>query len=89
MEDLASAFIKEGSIKYNPSLLEQRIFVYPWESARDDLYKTFNLRLSEEYALKLDYVAMRLKLSKHSICMNVVKKEIDKLLEDVFKSVAT
>lgn len=89
LDDLASAFIREGSIESNRSLpvSEKKIHVYPWENARDDVYKTFNLRLPEELAVKLEYVAMTLRLSKHSVCLNAVKTEIEKLLEKVFKSI--
>lgn len=81
-DDLALAFIKEGALD-KPKHQAEKIHVYPWEDARDDVYKTFNLRLPEEYALKLDYIAMKLKSSKHAICMNVVKNEIDRLLSEV------
>lgn len=87
LEDLASAFIKAGTIEGNRTLPEKNTYVYPWENARDDVYKTFNLRLPEELAVKLEYIAMSLRLSKHSVCMNAVKTEIEKLLEKVCKSV--
>jgi hypothetical protein len=86
-DDRASSFIKEGSIEKTFFPAEKKVNLFPWENARDDVYKTFNLRLPEAYAVKLDYVAMRLNISKHSVCMSVVKKEIDKLLDDVFKSI--
>ena len=89
LDDLASAFIKDGSIEKTSLSSEKIVNVYPWENARDDVYKTFNLRLPEEYAVKLDYLAMRLNISKHSVCMNVVKNEINKLLEGVLNRVDT
>lgn len=89
LDDLASAFVKDGSVEKTTLSIEKIVNVYPWENARDDVYKMFNLRLPEEYAVKLDYLAMRLNISKHSVCLNVVKKEINKLLEDVLKRVDT
>jgi len=81
-DELALAFIKEGALDKAKQHVE-KIHVYPWEEARDDVFKTFNLRLPEEYSVKLDYLSMKLKTSKHSICMTVVKKEIDRLLSEV------
>jgi hypothetical protein len=83
LDDLAKAFVKDGTLETEATSETKTVRIYPWEAARDDVYKTFNLRLPEEYSAKLDYVAMKLKTSKHSICMNVVKKEIDRLLSEV------
>lgn len=82
--ELAEIFISEGNIggEIKEGVKISSIVVFPWEDARDDVYKTFNLRLPEEYAVKLDYLAMKLKTSKHAICMRVVKNEIDHLLEE-------
>lgn len=87
LEDLSATFIKEGSFVNRHQTEEKKIHIYPWEEARDDVYKTFNLRLPEEYAIKLDYVAMKTKRSKHAICMDVVKKEVDRILDAVIKKV--
>lgn len=83
LENMAASFIKEGTYIKTDSSSEQTVKVFPWEGARDDVYKTFNLRLPEEYAMKLDYVAMKYKKSKHAVCMSVVKAEIDRLLKEV------
>ena len=83
LDDLAKSFVKDGAIETKATSEIKEVRIYPWEAAREDVYKTFNLRLTEEYATKLDYIAMKLKTSKHSICMNVVKKEIDRLLSEV------
>lgn len=87
LEDLATTFIKEGSFTSRHQTEEKKVHIYPWEEARDDVYKMFNLRLPEEYAIKLEYVAMKTKRSKHAICMNVVKKEVDRILDAVIKQV--
>ena len=76
---LSKSFVKDGAL-FEPTNETKTIIIYPWENARDDMQKTFNLRLSEEYAIKLDYIAMQTKSSKHSICMKVIKEEIDRLL---------
>jgi hypothetical protein len=81
-DELALAFIKEGAFENTKQQVE-KIHVYPWEEARDDVFKTFNLRLPEEYSVKLDYLSMKIKSSKHSICMNIIKKEIDRQLAEV------
>lgn len=81
-DELVLAFIKEGALD-NAKQQVEKIHVYPWEEARDDVFKTFNLRLPEAYAVKLDYLSMKIKSSKHSICMNIIKKEIDRLLAEV------
>lgn len=81
-DELALAFIKEGALDKVKQQAE-KTYVYPWEEARDDVFKTFNLRLPEEYSVKLEYLSMKIKSSKHSICMNIIKKEIDRLLAEV------
>jgi hypothetical protein len=82
-DELALAFIKEGSLDNTKQQVKKLIHHFPWENARDDVFKTFNLRLPEEYAVKLDYLSMKIKSSKHAICMNIVKKEIDRLLTEL------
>jgi hypothetical protein len=55
---------------------------YPWEKAREDVLKTFNLRLPEEYALKLEFLSERTGSSKHEICIAAVRREIDQLIKE-------
>jgi len=61
---------------------EKKEEVFPWEepNVRDDVVKIFNLRLSEKYYKKLEYLSKMRKESKHSICMSILLPEIDKLL---------
>lgn len=56
---------------------------FPWENpnVREDVMKIINVRLSEPYALKLDYLAKGMRISMHKICVKAVIAEIDKLLE--------
>ena len=51
---------------------------YPWESSnvRDDVYKTFNIRLKESDYLKLKYIADQSKESMHSICIDPIEESI-------------
>lgn len=67
-------------VKIENQKIEKEIF--PWEhpNIRSDVYKTFNLRLPEEYFLKLDYLSKITKESKQRICIDVVISEIDKRL---------
>ena len=56
--------------------------IFPWEDekVRDDLKKVFNLRLTERYFLKLEYLAEISNTTKHQLCMGILLKEIDKRL---------
>lgn len=55
---------------------------FPWEDnrVRKDVYKTFNLRLPEEYYVKLAYLSQLKKDSKHKICLDILLPEIDNKL---------
>ena len=55
---------------------------FPWENGkvRKDVYKTFNLRLPEEYYVKLNYLSQLKKDSKHKVCLDILLPEIDKKL---------
>lgn len=56
--------------------------LFPWEdnNVRKDVYKTFNLRLPEEYYVKLAYLSQLKKDSKHKVCLDILLPEIDKKL---------
>lgn len=58
---------------------------YPWEAAdvRDDVYKTFNIRLKESDYLKLKYIAEHSKDSMHSICLEPIEDIIQKKLAEI------
>ena len=67
-------------IKSVDNLIEEESF--PWEDpkVRDDVFKPFNLRLPEEYYLKLDYLSKIKKESKQRICLDILLSEIDRKL---------
>lgn len=73
LDELKLAFVQSGDIHST----EKK----DWEKARPDVCKTFNLRLSEEYYIKLDYASSKIRKSKHSICIDAVQKAIDHLLD--------
>lgn len=56
--------------------------VYPWETERmkmrEDVLKTFNIRLPEPYLLKLRFIGKNIPDSMHQFCLEILKKEIDK-----------
>jgi hypothetical protein len=58
---------------------------YPWESSdvRDDVYKTFNIRLKESDYLKLKYIAEHSKDSMHSICIEPIEETIKTKLSNM------
>ena len=62
--------------------VEGREITFPWKepNVRDDLIKIFNLRFSERYFLKLEYLSKLTKISKHQLCMDILLREIDKKL---------
>lgn len=58
---------------------------YPWESSnvRDDVYKTFNIRLKESDYLKLKYIADKSKESMHTICIEPIEESIKNRLSKI------
>lgn len=58
---------------------------FPWEleGIRNDFYKLFNLRLSESYLLKIEYLSQLRKISKHKLCLDILLPEIDKIIKDL------
>lgn len=85
LDDMMESFVKNGDIEIDKDSqsLEKKEKPLPWDFARKDLYRVFNLRLNEEYSLKLDFLSAKIRKSKHSICLESVKLEIDKLLKDI------
>lgn len=75
--DAAMSFIRDDSPP-RPSTHTS----HPWKAAREDVLKTFNLRLPEEYALKLEFLSDKKKISKHEICIAAVRREIDRLIKE-------
>jgi hypothetical protein len=69
---------KSGSVFVSRTQREE----FPWEQphVRDDLKKTFNIRLSEKDFIKLEYLARLKKESMHKICMDILMPQINKML---------
>lgn len=51
--------------------------VWAPNGAREDVIKTFNLRLSEPTFLKLKYIAQKQRLSVNSICARLIQEFVD------------
>jgi hypothetical protein len=70
-------FINEGII----TLSDKE--AHPWEKdgIRNDVIKTFNIRLNEPSFLKLKYLSKQAKQSVNSICVSLIRK----FLEDELK----
>ena len=58
---------------------------HPWEdvSVREDVTKVYNLRLSEPYLLKLKYISEHTPDSMQKFCINVIKNEIDRKINEL------
>jgi len=61
---------------------------YPWgnEKVRDDLVKTFNIRLSEPDYLKLKYISDHTPESMHTFCLNAIIPAIEKQIKKLTES---
>lgn len=70
---------EETPSKNHPSQKE----ILPWErpSVREDVTKLFNLRLNEPLALKLEYLSKIKRVSKHQICIEIIEKKINEMIE--------
>ena len=57
----------------------------PWEApkVREDVIKTYNLRLPEPYMLKLRYIGEHTPESMQRFCLGVLLPAIDKKLRDI------
>lgn len=54
----------------------------PWDFARIDVSKFINVRMPEEYFMKLDYVSKKHRLSKNKICLEAAIAQIDRMLAE-------
>lgn len=63
-----------------PKPAAERKPVYPWEAGgiREDVTKVYNLRLSEPYLLKLNYISEHTLTSIQKFCLAIIEKEIDR-----------
>jgi len=81
-------FISGAEEKTAPNkTVKKRKPAYPWEDSnvREDVTKTYNLRLPEPYLLKLKYIAEHTPNSMHKFCMTILEKEIDKKIKELTK----
>jgi len=60
---------------------------FPWEAPgiRDDVLKGYNVRFPEPYMMKLRYIAENTPDSMNKFCVDVLKKAIDKKIEELTK----
>ncbi len=82
------AFISGAETKSKPvTRVRKTAIAYPWQEpgVRDDVLKTYNLRLAEPYLLKLKFIAEHTPDSMQKFCMNVIVDAIDRKIEDLTK----
>lgn len=84
-DDLIKQFIQHGDVIDVKSI--ESTTIYPWEEGyvRDDVIKSFNLRLPESYFLKLEYISKQTRRSKQSICFPVIQEMIDMTINEMKK----
>jgi hypothetical protein len=81
----ASAFI-EGAEKRTEQPTDPVVTQeLPWDArgVREDVVKTFNLRLPEPYHLKLAYIAEHTPQSMHNFCIDILTSAIDAKIEEL------
>ncbi len=78
------AFIIEAEKKPSASKKEKTVTL-PWEApgVREDVIKSINLRLSEIYLLKIQYISERTNKSQQAIVREIVCEHVDRLLRDM------
>jgi len=52
----------------------------PWDNARYDVIRLVNVRMTEEYFIKLDYISKKQITSKNKFCLKAIMDEIDRQL---------
>jgi hypothetical protein len=58
----------------------------PWEQARKDVTKPYQLRLPERHYLMLKYIADKTPYSMHSFCLETLLKAIENKALEISKS---
>lgn len=68
--------------KIKPSVVTKAL---PWDEphVREDMVKTFNIRLPEPYHLKLAYIAEHMPQSMHNFCLDILKDAIDAQVDEL------
>jgi hypothetical protein len=82
-----NAFISAAEDRTAKNTLVEKTSSYPWEEPgiREDIIKVYNLRLPEQYLLKLKYIAENTPDSMQKFCLNVLQDAIDEKIEDLTK----
>ena len=58
----------------------------PWDAARADVTKPYQLRLPEKHYLMLKYIAEHTPYSMHAFCLSALLEAIEAKAFDVFKA---
>ena len=58
----------------------------PWEQARGDVTKPYQLRLPEKHYLMLKYIADNTPYSMHAFCLDTLLKTIENKALEILKS---
>jgi hypothetical protein len=58
----------------------------PWEQAREDVTKPYQLRLPEKHYLMLKYIADKTPYSMHAFCLDTLLKAIENKALEISKS---
>ena len=58
----------------------------PWDAARSDVTKLYQLRLPEQHYLMLKYITARTPYSMHAFCLSALLEAIEAKAFDVLKS---
>lgn len=68
-------------------IIEKPSFSFPWEtmSLRDDVKKSFNLQLEEEYHWKIKFISDYTNKSQQKIIREMVKENIDNIIDQISK----
>lgn len=82
----SSSTSKPDAERKEPS--RRRASKLPWQepAVRDDVLRTYNLRVPEPYLLKLRYIAEHTPQSMQQFCMGVLLPAIDKKIAELTSS---
>lgn len=86
LDEKKSEFIEGANNKKEVMAeLKKNDVSYPWgdDKVRDDLVKTFNIRLSEPDYLKLKYISDHTPESMHTFCLNAIIPAIEKQIKKI------
>lgn len=75
--DDLDAFLEGAQVQAETQKEETMASAYPWEAARPDVQKTFNLRLPEKHLLMLRYIAEHTPDSMQTFCQRRLLPSIE------------